>query len=76
MFSGKYPIAKHNDRYFIDRDGNSFLKMINFLSKSKTNVGNGKSPVFTDKIEESNYYDELEFWQIPFKELCICKFNN
>ena len=50
--------------------------MINFLSKSKTNVGNGKSPVFTDKIEESNYYDELEFWQIPFKELCICKFNN
>lgn len=68
MFSGKYPITKHNDRYFIDRDGVSFLNMINFLSNFILIAGNGKIPSFRDRSEEASFYEELEFWQIPYKD--------
>ena len=58
MFSGKYPIAKHNDRYF--------------YVKSNNNKGNGKVPSFRDQNEESKYYEEIDFWQIPYKEDSNC----
>ena len=32
MFSGRYEIKQHNERYFIDRDGDTFINLINFLS--------------------------------------------
>jgi len=69
MFSGKYEVAKHNDRHFIDRDGNSFLQMVNFLRNSKI-------PNFKDKTEEASFYEELEFWQIPYKDEAINKIQN
>lgn len=58
MFSGRHEIPKHNNRMFIDRDGLSFQNMVNFLR-------NGKFPIFKDKNEELNFFEELEFWQIP-----------
>jgi len=69
MFSGKYEVAKHNERYFIDRDGNSFVHMVNFLR-------NGKMPNFKDKTEEASFYEELEFWQIPYKDETLFKLQN
>jgi hypothetical protein len=69
MFSGKYEIAKHNERHFIDRDGSSFVYMINFLRNSKI-------PNFKDKPEEASFYEELEFWQIPYKDEAINKIQN
>jgi len=61
MFSGRHTIPKHNGRYFIDRDGDVFINLINFLRS-------GKIPVFKAKQEEHSFYEELEFWQINFKE--------
>jgi len=61
MFSGRHEIPKHNGRLFIDRQGDSFINMINYLR-------NGKYPVFRDKNEEINFFEELNFWQIPIYE--------
>jgi hypothetical protein len=61
MFSGRHEIQKHNNRLFIDRDGLSFMHMINFLRS-------GKFPIFKDKTEEINFFEELEYWQIPIYE--------
>jgi len=69
MFSGKYEIAKHNERHFIDRDGSSFVYVINFLR-------NSKMPNFKDKAEEASFYEVLEFWQIPYKDEATNKIQN
>ena len=31
MFSGRHQLPKHNNRFFIDRDGVSFMNMLNYL---------------------------------------------
>lgn len=61
MFSGRFEIAKHNGRLFIDRDGLAFVNMVNYLR-------NGKFPLFKDRNEEINFFEELDFWQIPINE--------
>jgi hypothetical protein len=61
MFSGRHELPKHDGRIFIDRDGYAFTSMINYLR-------NGKHPVYKDKNEEINFFEELEFWQIPQHE--------
>lgn len=33
-------------------------------------------PIFRDKTEESNYFEELEFWQIPYKDESYNKTQN
>ena len=33
MFSGRHELTKHNGRIFIDRDGNAFINLVNYLSK-------------------------------------------
>ena len=58
MFSGRHEIPKHNHRLFIDRDGQAFQHMVNYLRS-------GKFPIFKEKNEEVNFFEELEFWQIP-----------
>lgn len=66
MFSGRHDIQKHNERMFIDRQGDAFISMINYLR-------NGKYPVFRDKNEEINFFEELNFWQIPIYQSCKIK---
>lgn len=61
MFSGRHEIPKHNNRIFIDRDGLAFFHMIGYLRT-------GKFPMFKDKNDEINFFEELEFWQIPIYE--------
>jgi hypothetical protein len=61
MFSGRHELPKHNGRVFIDRDGMTFLNMVNYLRT-------GKFPIFKEKAAELAFYEELEFWQIPLKE--------
>lgn len=58
MFSGRHEIQTHNGRIFIDRQGDAFINVINYLR-------NGKYPNFKDKNEEINFFEELQFWQIP-----------
>jgi len=41
MFSGRHNLAKHNGRIFIDRDGQAFSNMINYLRT-------GQKPAFKD----------------------------
>jgi len=45
-------------KVFIDRDGEPFAQMINFLRS-------GKVPLFSTKDQELLFRRELEFWQIP-----------
>ncbi len=35
MFSGRHRLSKHNDRVFIDRDGDAFCAMLSFLRTGK-----------------------------------------
>lgn len=58
MFSGRYKLTKHNGRVFIDRDGEIFCLMINYLRTSKV-------PIFESKAKESAFFEELDYWQIP-----------
>jgi len=66
MFSGNHEISKHNGYVFIDRQGEAFINMINFLR-------NNKYPLFKDKNEEINFFEELNFWQIPVNDKGIRK---
>lgn len=61
MFSGKHEIPKHNGCIFIDREGEAFINMINFLR-------NDKIPHFRNTNEEIQFMEELEFWCIPLNE--------
>jgi hypothetical protein len=61
MFSGRHEIPKHYGRLFIDRQGEAFVNLINYMR-------NGKYPVFKDKNEEINFFEELNYWQIPIYE--------
>ena len=46
MFSGRHNLSIHNGRVFIDRDGDTFVQVINFLR-------NVKIPIFDSRIKEN-----------------------
>ena len=46
------------------------MHVLNFLSKFLLRIGSSKLPVFKSRIEETAFLDELEFWQIDFKNDC------
>lgn len=58
MFSSSNKLSVYKGRVFIDRDGEPFVNMINYLRT-------GFMPVFTSKAQEQAFKDELEYWQIP-----------
>lgn len=58
MFSGRYPLTKHNGRVFIDRDGDAFCTMLSFLRT-------GRVPMFGSQTQEHAFYDELDYWMVP-----------
>ena len=51
----------HKGKIFIDRDSTAFLNMIYYLR-------NNKAPYFKDEKDLLNFQEELEYWQIPYKE--------
>ena len=63
MFSGRHKLSMHNGRVFIDREGDTFCQVIQYLR-------NGKTPIFDNKIKENAFYEELDYWQIPLDLNC------
>ena len=63
MFNGMHELKKINDEVFLDRDGNTFNHLINYL-RNKREV----FPEFTDPNEEVHFFKELDWWKIPTKQ--------
>ena len=61
FFSGLHPLPMLGDKIFIDREGEQFINLVNFLRT-------GKFPIVKDKEEENKFKDELEFWKITIPE--------
>ena len=61
FFSGQSPIPMVDDKYFIDRDGEQFVNLVNFLRT-------GKFPILKSREEENKFKDELNFWKITVQE--------
>ena len=59
LFSGNHSPQKFKGRYFIDRDGETFLKLIDFLR-------NDALPNFETDEDKIHFFEELEYWQIPY----------
>lgn len=59
IFSQEYiDLPKKDDMYFIDRDGNVFLLLIDYLR-------NGVLPQFRNEEERILFDEEKEFWGFP-----------
>jgi len=69
MFSGRHKLSIHNGRVFLDRDGDTFCQVINYLR-------NGKIPIFDSKIKENLFFEELDYWSIPLNFNCGMNDNN
>jgi hypothetical protein len=59
LFEDKSKLQIYNNRIFIDRDGKSFMNLLFYLR-------NNKIPYFENEKDKKNFFDELEFWQIPY----------
>lgn len=45
---------------FIDRDGPTFISMLNYLRNNRQEV-----PIFENTKDEHRFYRELQYWEIP-----------
>ena len=61
FFSGQSPPPMLGDKIFIDREGEQFINLVNFLRT-------GKFPIMKSKEEENKFKDELNFWKITVQE--------
>ena len=59
MFSGMHELKKVDDAYFIDRDGNTFMSLINYLRNDRKVY-----PEFDSANDQKNFSEELTFWGI------------
>ena len=59
--SGSHPLPMIGDKIFIDREGEQFIDLVNFLRT-------GKFPIVKDKDEENKFKDEIDFWKITIPE--------
>lgn len=59
MFSGMHELKKVDDAYFIDRDGATFLQLINFLRNDRKIY-----PEFETANDQKQFSEELIFWGI------------
>ena len=59
LFEDKSKLQIYNNRIFIDRDGKTFMNLLFYLR-------NNKIPYFENEKDKKNFFDELEFWQIPY----------
>jgi len=60
MFNGMHDLKKIDDKVFLDRDGRSFLHLVNYLRNDRTVF-----PEYMDKNDEIMFFKELDFWKIP-----------
>lgn len=56
-FSGAAEIKKINEEYFLDRDGQTFLHVINYLRNNRDVL-----PEFHDRNDEIHFFEECKFW--------------
>ena len=69
LFDNTSKLQTYNNRIFIDRDGLSFMNLLFYLR-------NNKIPTFENEKDEKNFFDELEYWQIPYSNKEKKKINN
>jgi len=62
MFNGMHELKKIDDEVFLDRDGKTFLNLVNYLRNDREVF-----PEFMDKNDEVHFFKELDFWKIPTK---------
>ena len=62
MMANKYYLRTKDKKVFIDRDATAFRHLINYLRTDKL-------PYFRTKIEEADFLEELDYWQIP--NVCV-----
>jgi len=63
MFSGMHDLKKINEEVFLDRDGATFLNVVNYLRNNREVF-----PEFNDRNDELHFFKELDFWRIPTRE--------
>lgn len=60
MFNGTHDISvKQDGKIFLDRDGETFLSLVNYLRNNRKVF-----PKFVSKDEEQMFTKELEFWDM------------
>ena len=70
MFNGLHELKIIDDEVFLDRDGKTFSHLVNYLRNDRQIM-----PEFLDPNEEKQFYKELEFWNIPFKQVSSKKLS-
>ena len=59
IFSGMHEVKKIDDEIFLDRDGQAFETLVNYLRNDRKVF-----PEFNDKNSENMFYKELNYWGI------------
>ena len=62
MFSGMHELKKIDEEVFLDRDGQTFQHLVNYLRNDREVF-----PEFMDRNDEIHFFKELDFWRIPTK---------
>jgi len=62
MFNGMHELKKIEGEVFLDRDGKTFLNLVNYLRNDREVF-----PDFMDRNDEIHFFKELDFWKIPTK---------
>lgn len=59
LFSDMHELKKVNDEVFLDRDGETFETLVNYLRNDRKVF-----PEFNDKNSENMFYKEMHYWGI------------
>jgi len=62
MFNGMNELKEIDGEVFLDRDGSTFLNLVNYLRNDREVF-----PDFMDHNDEIQFLKELEFWKVPTK---------
>jgi len=59
LFSDMHELKKINEEVFLDRDGETFKTVVNYLRNERKVF-----PEFNDKNSENMFYKEIAFWGV------------
>ena len=69
MFSGRHPVLRHKGRALLDRDPETFTRLLSFLQT-------GRMPRCLNSSQEAAFRAELDFWGIsPAPERVLMEFD-